>query len=130
MYRRILILPCSAAVIAGLCFYKWTRTYEKVPLPTPTQTCAAAPFQFVLPDQKKPMNRVRLVGFLGRHRILIVFYDGSSGAEKDPVLLRLRRDFAAVKKADVIVLGISTAIPQLNRPDGPPDPRRPPERTD
>ena len=115
MNRRVLVLPLSAAVIAGLCFYKWTRPHSNLLATLPAPLCRAIDFKFVMRDQKRRPETVRLKGYLGRHRILIVFYDGDAGAENDAVLTRLRSNFDAVKRAGVIVLGISTALPQQNR---------------
>ena len=115
MQRRILVLPISALVITGLCVYKWTRNYEKVPVLKPDAQCA--PPLFDLPNQNKNSTNVRLGSYIGRHRILVVFYDGEAGAEKNSTLLYIRENYQAIKKTGTVVFGISTAIPQLNRVD-------------
>lgn len=112
MRGQIWILPASAAIIGGLCVYKSTREYESAT--AAPATCAASKFKFELNDQH--MKRVRLERYLGRHPILLVFYDGTSGAEQDPVLRKLRKRFNDVQRAGLIVVGISTALPQQNRP--------------
>lgn len=115
MPGRIWILPISAVVISALCIYKWTRDDRAdEAAPSIQARCAATSFKFELFDQK--MRRVRLERYLGRHRILLVFYDGNAGAERDSVLLRLRKLFPEVERQGIIVLGISTALPQENRP--------------
>lgn len=58
---------------------------------------------------------VRLSAWLGRHRIIVVFFDGERGADQDPDLLRLRDRFAELKAHDVKVVGVTAAIPQVNR---------------
>ena len=58
---------------------------------------------------------VRLGGFLGRHRVIVLFFDGEAGADKDTELLRLRERFAELKAHDVKVIAVSTALPQENR---------------
>ena len=58
---------------------------------------------------------VRLGGFLGRHRVIVLFFDGEVGADKDTELLRLRARFDELKAHDVKVLAVSTALPQENR---------------
>lgn len=63
----------------------------------------------------EPSKRVRLKSYLGRHRILLVFFDNEAGADKDPVLVALREHRETIQKDRVIVLGISTALPQQNR---------------
>ena len=58
---------------------------------------------------------VRLKPFLGRHRVIILFFDGEAGADKDTELLRLRERFDELKARDVKVIAVSTALPQENR---------------
>jgi peroxiredoxin len=58
---------------------------------------------------------VRLGGFLGRHRLIILFFDGEAGADKDAELLRLRERYDELKAHDVKVIAVSTALPQENR---------------
>ena len=58
---------------------------------------------------------VRLGGYLGRHRVIVLFFDGEAGADKDTELLRLRDRFAELKAHDVKVIAVSTALPQENR---------------
>ena len=58
---------------------------------------------------------VRLGGFLGRHRVIVLFFDGEAGADKDTELLRLRDHFVELKAHDVKVIAVSTALPQENR---------------
>lgn len=129
MHRRVLLLPLAAAVIAGACWYKISRTYEDGgDGRARTLRCPAPPFperrdKRLLNQDNKP---VRLKAYLGRHRILVVFYDGVKGAEADPLLVRLRRDYDRLKSRGVIVLGISTATPQQNRPPAKDSPYRPP----
>ena len=58
---------------------------------------------------------VRLGGFLGRHRVIVLFFDGEVGADKDTELLRLRERFDELKAHDVKVIAVSAALPQENR---------------
>lgn len=112
MNRRLLILFGGAAVIAVLCVYKATRRYHKpahIVLPTVKQ---AAPLFELYNENNEP---VRLVGYIGRHRILVAFFDGKAGADHDPVLLRLRREFQRLRNNNIKVLAVSTALPQENR---------------
>ncbi|GAB4151077.1 MAG: hypothetical protein Tsb009_26280 [Planctomycetaceae bacterium] len=114
MRWRVVVLPVAAVVIVVLCVYKLTRSYSPVELPTPDALCEAPHFE--LPDQKKPSQVVRLKGYVGRHRIILVFFDGEQGAEQDSLLVYLRDNYDSVKAAGIVVLGISTALPQQNRP--------------
>lgn len=61
---------------------------------------------------------MRLARYLGRHEIVIVFFDEKQGAENDPVLTLLRDNHAVLKKRRIIVLGISSALPQVHRKAG------------
>lgn len=58
---------------------------------------------------------VRLSAWLGRHRIILVFFDGERGADQDADLLKLRDRFAELKETDVKIVGVTLSIPQINR---------------
>ena len=58
---------------------------------------------------------VRLSAWLGRHRIILVFFDGERGADQDADLLKLRDRFAELKDTDVKIVGVTLSIPQVNR---------------
>jgi peroxiredoxin len=52
---------------------------------------------------------------LGRHRVVLVFFDAAVGADRDPVLDRLRQNYDVLQADGTIVLGVSAALPQDNR---------------
>ncbi len=112
-YRpRILILPAAAIIIAALCGYRIANPRgPAAPGELPPELRPAP--SFTLYDQESTL--VNLEAFLHRHRIAIVFYDGSKGPESNPVLMELREFHPALKRENVIVLGVSTALPQENR---------------
>lgn len=114
MRKRILVLPIGAVVIAALCAYKLTRTYETPAPPTELTSKRRAP-GFVLFDHHKPPQSVRLEGYLGRHEILLVFFDGETGFDRDPVLRRLLAQRDELRSSGLVVLAVSTALPQENR---------------
>ena len=58
---------------------------------------------------------VRLGTFLGRHQIIVLFFDGAAGADKDSELLRLRDRFEELQSRSIKVVAVSSAIPQQNR---------------
>ena len=68
---------------------------------------------FELPDQNNEM--VRLERYVGRHDILLIFYDKDQTANGDAYLPRLRDAQAKLKRRGFIVIGVSTALPQENR---------------
>lgn len=114
MRKRILILPIGAAIIAALCAYKLTRTYD-APARTADLTGKRRAPGFALFDHHKPPQPVRLEGYLGRHEILLVFFDGEVGFDRDPVVRRLLAQTDELRSSGLIVLAISTALPQHNR---------------
>mgnify|MGYP000176877434 CR=1 FL=1 len=57
----------------------------------------------------------RLEGWLGRHRILVIFFDADNTAAADPQLLAARAAYEALSRRDIKVVGVSTALPQQNR---------------
>lgn len=115
MRKRILILPISAALIVGVCWWKLSRDYESPTAASSTsQQLRAAPL-FELYDQSQPSKRVRLFSFIGRHRVLVVFFDADQPVDQIPLLLRLREQYTEINADGTIVLAISTALPQENR---------------
>jgi len=128
MKRRFWILPISAVLILAACVYKLTRDYDAVSVEVPERRCPAGDFTFSLPHQHRPIHYVNLRGFLGRHRIVLVFYDGEQGADANPVLRQLREVHKRLERKNVEVLGISTATPQENRPSPPGSPYRTPNQ--
>ncbi len=117
--RRVLIPLVAGVVIAVLCAWRVMTNKPQdyaaqVRLEaTKVVTRSAADLDFEGLDSDNRM--VRLAAFLGRHRILVLFFDGELGADKDAELLRLRERFVELKAHDVKVIAVSTALPQQNR---------------
>jgi peroxiredoxin len=110
--RRIaLVIPISAAVIAGLVVFKWTRRYE-APAEENAFDVRPAP-HFHLEDTHSRI--VRLESYIGRHKLLIVFFDGSRGPDHSDLLSRLRDNFPGSHATGAVVLAISAARPSQNR---------------
>lgn len=110
--KRILVLPAAAIIILTACLWRLNNpppTQAEMDLPGETRQAPA----FQLYDQNSKL--LKLAAYLGRHRIVIVFYDGQAGPDADPVLQELRKFYPALKAESVVVLGISTALPQENR---------------
>ncbi|MDG1894506.1 MAG: redoxin domain-containing protein [Fuerstiella sp.] len=108
--KRILILPLSAAVIVALCGWRvlnpqgWSGPVGKA-----LEIRQPAPV-FQLYDQNSTI--VNLEAYLHRHRIVIVFFDGQAGPETNETLVTLREFHQALQAENIIVLGVSTALPQ------------------
>ena len=58
---------------------------------------------------------VNLQSYLHRHTIVLVFYDGLRGPEADPLLVQLRDAHDEIRQRNIMVFGVSTALPQENR---------------
>ena len=112
---RILVLPLAAVVIAGLVWLgehnqsRIERTARSAP---PRVERQPAP-RFALYDQKSQL--VKFERYLGRTKMVVVFFDGETGADADPSLTQLRDHHDRVKAAGVQVVGISLATPFANR---------------
>lgn len=109
---RALILPAAAMIITGLYVWRVTNPPGAVMLDGVPQEQRPAPV-FQLYDQESRL--VNLNAFLHRHTIVIVFFDGSKGPEANPTLVQLREFHDALKREQIIVMGVSTALPQENR---------------
>ncbi len=112
--RRFVYVMAAAFVIATLCAW---RSMSNRPQDYADQVAAAvvqrpAPGFDALDSEN---HLVRLGAFLGRHTIIVMFFDGEAGADQDPDLLRLRERFGELQARSVKVVAVSSAIPQKNR---------------
>lgn len=113
MRLRILVLPLAAAVIAGLVWHKLQQDHRRSP-GTPDGQIArmqAPPIEAI--DAENSITRLK--SFLGRHNLLVMFFDGEAGAGADKTLQHLKQHSAELKAADYHVIAISSALPQQNR---------------
>lgn len=107
----ILVIPISAVAIAGLVAYKMTREYAP-PAEESAFDVRPAPL-FEIEDQHS--RKVRLKSYIGRQKLLIVFFDGSQGPEHSELLSRLRDRFSEIHATGAVVFAISAARPSQNR---------------
>lgn len=117
MRRLYLVPPLAALAIIGMSLWKITRPpveYAAVAMPP---TGRPAPL-FELYDDNSQI--VRVARYIGRHKLLIVFFDGRRGPDRSELLLSLRREWAAIEDTGAIVLAISDLRPAEHRP--PPGP--------
>lgn len=116
MRKRLLVLPISAVVIVGLCFYKLSRSYDPRPF-VPIQHVSLRTVSpdsgllFELYDQKSEL--VKLSRYVGRHEIVLVFFDGAAGVHKNSTMQLLAENIDRLA-TDLIIVGVSDVLPQVN----------------
>lgn len=102
-------------MIAGLVWlgYHNQRLQERTPTSERPRTSRRLAPRIELYDQKSQL--VKFERYLGRTKMVVVFFDGETGADADPWLTQLRDHHDAVKVAGVQVIGIGLATPYANR---------------
>lgn len=106
------LLPVAGLVIAGACGWALTREPQQRSARAGTLEFRSAPL-FELRDQN---SRVfRLDRYIGRHSILLVFFDGKQGVEADPHLQIALKHHDAIESAGTKVVAVTTTLPQQNR---------------
>ena len=115
--KLTVVLPAIAAVMLGLTAWRMANPRQSVDPENAPRLRRPAP-SFQLYDQGGDGVKPRVVNldsYLHRHRIVLAFYDGQKGPEDDPLLRELRRFHDALENENIVVFGISTALPQENR---------------
>lgn len=113
MRLRVLVLPLAAAIIYGLCEYKLGMTYVR---PRTDQKIVGI-WRLAPSFEAMDINgRVfRLQRYIGRQAILLVFFDGTAGPEKDSRLQLLTANKERIDAKGLLVIAVSNALPQKNR---------------
>lgn len=111
--RRLWFVLLLGAAVAGLCAYRLqsNQPYDYEASLKAATIYAPAPL-FEGTDENNEM--FRLSAYLGRHRIIVVFYDGTSG-DHSAALIGIRDRAEQLNRLDVKFVGVSQAIPQENR---------------
>jgi peroxiredoxin len=113
MRRIFLVIPVAAAVIAGLVLLKLTRQYE--PQSELQSAAVVRPVPLIkLYDQNSEIVRLK-ERYIGRTKLLIVFYDATRGPEASRLLTTLRERYSDLHATGAAVLAISAARPSENR---------------
>ncbi len=121
--RRMLIPIVSAIVLVGLCAWRIAanRTQDYSAQVAAAVMMRPAP-AFEARDSDNHL--VRLGAFLGRHKVIVLFFDGEAGrdkepqtasADQDPELMRLRERFPELQAHGIRAVAVSGALPQANR---------------
>jgi peroxiredoxin len=111
---RILVLPVAALLIYAAVEYG----PQTSPRRRSTQSSVAVMRAPLFEGTDSTRSLFRLHGWLGRHTIFIVFFDGEKGAAADPVLSHLLQHTADLKRTNTYVAAISTALPSQNSTAG------------
>ncbi len=112
--RRLIVVVAIGGLIAAVCA---ARMLTNKPQDYAMQVAEATVMRPAPGFEALDANNhlVRLGSWLGRHRIIVYFFDGDQGADNDVDLLRLRDRFSDLQAQDVKVVGVTVAIPQVNR---------------
>ncbi|MFN0055353.1 MAG: redoxin domain-containing protein [Planctomycetales bacterium] len=113
MRKLFLVVPLSAVVVGGLVGYRLANPRTASPEFVVSVSGRPAPL-FQLYDEQSQI--VRLARYIGRHKLLIVFFDGSRGPDESALLVNLRQAFLPIRKTKAIVLAISSLRPSQLRP--------------
>lgn len=112
MGKREGILVVAGVVILGLVLFRQQQLEQWQDQPERVVALRRLAPRFELADQHR--NIVKLAGLLGRHRIVLVFFDAELGVDRDPRTQALIDHFSALKSANIKVLAVSTATPFAN----------------
>jgi peroxiredoxin len=114
MDRRLWIVFGVGLAIAAACYFRLrvNRPYDYDAQVRAASIAQPAPL-FEGVDENNEI--FRLSAYLGRHRIIVAFYDGAAGADRSLDLRAIRDRADDLKRRDVKVVAVSQAIPQENR---------------
>jgi peroxiredoxin len=104
--RFILLLLVLAAVTVAT-IYRVTNPHRREMVDPAMLNSQPAPGFQLLDQNNRP---VQLRGYLGRHRVLVAFFDGRTGPLADRVLVKLKEYQPALKAEGVMILAISTPL--------------------
>lgn len=111
---RLMFVLLAGGLIAGVCTF---RLMTNRPLDHAAQLRAASqPQPAPLFEAVNEQNEMfRLQTYLGRHRIIVVFYDGDAGANHSRELAELTKRADELKRLDVKAVGVSRSLALANR---------------
>ncbi len=121
--RRMLIPIIAALVLTVVCTWRVATNKEQDYADQVAVAVVMRPAP-AIEGRDSDNHLVRLAAFLGRHKIIVLFFDGdagrdvdpeTAGADNDPELMRLRERFEELQSHNVKVVAVSAALPQQNR---------------
>ena len=111
--RAVISLAAAALVITALAVWRQSQEGKQLPV-APREVVPRSPApRFQLYDQDN--SWVKFERYVGRTKIVLVFFDSLSGADQDPVLPVLFRRHEEVRRAGWQVVAVSDAVPLSNR---------------
>lgn len=116
MDRRLIALALAGIAILGLVLYEdqyqqHVRSLPPAERPLPRRSAAT----FQLFDQHQPSQFVKFERYLGRTKLLLVFFDENLGIEQDPIMQELFRQADAISGNGVQIVAVSLVPPSQNR---------------
>lgn len=114
MDRRFIIVVFVGAGLIGLCGWRIAANRPQTLAEQMQRARVERPAEnFEGVDIHNEM--FRLERYLGRHRVLLVFFSREETAAHDAGLLAVREASPQLIKNDIKIVGVSTALPQENR---------------
>ncbi|MEY3175761.1 MAG: hypothetical protein RLZZ436_3675 [Planctomycetota bacterium] len=107
MKPRFLLFLLLLSAVTGATVWRMANPHQRQAVDPALLNARPAPGFQLLDQNNRP---VQLRGYLGRHRVLVAFFDGRTGPLADRVLLRLKECQPALKSEGVLVLAISTPL--------------------
>lgn len=113
MGKREILLLLAGAMLAGIVIWRQNQLqqWESDPSRTAVGLRQLAP-RFTLADHNRKV--VKLERLLGRHRIVLVFFDAELGVDRDPRTRILIDNFEKLDQSGIEVIAVSTATPFAN----------------
>jgi peroxiredoxin len=107
MKPRFLVLLFMLTLVVGVTAWRTANPNQRTKVSLESLNVRPAP-EFQLLDQNS--RPIQLKGYLGRHRILLRFFDGIAGPDADPVLRRLKEVYPELKRSQIVAFGISSPL--------------------
>ncbi|MGV2340627.1 MAG UNVERIFIED_CONTAM: peroxiredoxin family protein [Planctomycetaceae bacterium] len=107
MKPRFIALLLVLAAVTVATIYRVANPHRREVVDPAMLNSQPAPGFQLLDQNNRP---VQLRGYLGRHRVLVAFFDGRTGPLADRVLVKLKEYQPALKAEGVMILAISTPL--------------------
>lgn len=107
MKIRSIVLVIVLSAVSGVTLWRAQNPRERVAVSLESLNVRPAP-DFQLLDQNSRPSQLK--GYLGRYRVLLCFFDAAGGPDGDPVALRLREVYPALKRLGIVALAVSTPL--------------------